>query len=60
MVGFFARGRIAWYLAIALGLILLIWGIVAAITWLWVVGIIFILFGGIFLILSYVTKGQTD
>ena len=56
----FARGRIAWILAMILGVILVIVGAVTAWWWLLVVGILFFLFGLIFLILSYVTKGRTD
>lgn len=60
MVGIFARGRIAWILAMILGVVLIIVGAVIANWALLVAGIVVFLFGLIFLILSYVTKGQTD
>lgn len=57
---FTARGRIAWYCAIAFGLVLLVVGLALPQTWLTIVGIAFIVFGGVFLILSFLTKGGTD
>lgn len=57
---FTARGRIAWYCAIGLGLVLLVVGLVLNELWLIVAGIAFVVFGGVFLILSYVTHGRTD
>lgn len=60
MFGLSARGRITWILAIILGLILLIIGIVANIMFLIIAGAIILVFGVVFLILSLVTKGQTD
>lgn len=60
MVGVFARGRIAWVAAIVLGLVLLIIGLAMTLQWLWIVGVAFAVFGAIFLIISLVTKGQSD
>jgi len=60
MVRFVARGRIAWWCAIVLGVVLLVIGLVAKIIFLTVVGILFAAFGIVFLILSYVTRGQSD
>ncbi len=60
MVGFIARGRIAWILAIVLGAVLLIVGIGPGNTFLIVVGAAFLVFGLIFLIMSLATKGRTD
>lgn len=60
MVGVFARGRIAWVAAIVLGLVLLIIGLAMNLQWLWIVGIAFAVFGAVFLIISLVTKGQSD
>ena len=57
---FTAHGRIAWYGAIAFGLVLLVIGLALPQTWLTMVGIAFIVFGGVFLILSYVTNRRTD
>lgn len=57
---FTAHGRIAWYSAIALGVVLLVLGMVLTEMWLTVVGIAFMVFGAVFLILSYVTHGRTD
>lgn len=57
---FTARGRIAWYCAIGLGLVLLVLGLVLNQLWLTVAGIAFMVFGGVFLVLSYVTHGRTD
>jgi membrane protein implicated in regulation of membrane protease activity len=60
MVRLIARGRIAWILAIILGVVLLIVGIASNNTFLIVVGAAFLIFGLIFLIMSLATKGQTD
>lgn len=60
MVGVFARGRIAWVAAIVLGLVLLIIGLAMNLQWLWIVGVAFAVFGAVFLIISLVTKGQSD
>jgi drug/metabolite transporter superfamily protein YnfA len=60
MVSLFARGRIAWILSIVLGVILIIIGAAAPSTFALVAGIVFALFGGVFLVLSLVTKGATD
>lgn len=60
MGGLFARGRIAWVLGLALGIILLIIGIVIPSMWLIIAGAVVVVFCGVFLILSYVTHGQTD
>jgi membrane-bound ClpP family serine protease len=59
-VGIFARGRIAWILALILGVILIVVGAFTAMWWLLVVGVLFFLFGLVFLILSFVTHGQSD
>ncbi len=55
-----ARGRIAWILAMILGAILIVIGAATSNTWLLVVGIAFFVFGLVFLILSFVTKGRSD
>lgn len=60
MVGVFARGRIAWVAAIVLGLVLLIIGLAMNLQWLWIVGVALAVFGAVFLIISLVTKGQSD
>jgi hypothetical protein len=60
MPGFIARGRIAWILAIILGAVLLIVGIVSNNTFLIIVGALFLVFGLIFLIMSLATRGRTD
>jgi hypothetical protein len=60
MVSLFARGRIAWIAAIVLGVILIIIGAAAPSTFALVAGILFALVGGVFLVLSLVTKGATD
>lgn len=60
IVSLFARGRIAWYLAAGLGAVLLVVGLVMSLPWLAVVGGAFLVLGGLFLILSYVTHGQSD
>jgi hypothetical protein len=60
MVGLFARGRIAWVVAIVFGVILLIVGLAMNLQWLWMVGIAFAVVGAIFLIISLVTKGRSD
>ena len=57
---FTAWGRTAWYCAIGFGLVLLVLGLILTLMWLIIVGIAFMVFGGVFLILSYVTRGQTD
>ena len=59
----FARGRIAWILGMVLGSILVVVGAVAITppnTFLIAAGGGFFLFGLVFLILSFVTHGQTD
>ena len=60
MFGFVASGRIAWIIGIVVGVILLIIGLVADILFLTIVGIGLVALGGLFLILSLVTKGQSD
>ncbi len=60
MVSLFSRGRIAWILAIVVGIIVLIIGIATNTVFLIIVGIALIILGGIFLALSYGTRGQTD
>jgi membrane-bound ClpP family serine protease len=55
-----ARGRIAWILAMILGVILFIVGATTHQTFFLVAGILFFVFGLIFLILSLATKGRTD
>jgi hypothetical protein len=60
MVGIFARGRIAWILGLVLGVVLLIVGLVMGETWAIITGSGFGLFGLIFLIISLVTRGQSD
>jgi hypothetical protein len=60
MPGIFARGRIAWILAMILGFVLIVVGAVTANWALLIGGIVILLFGLVFLILSYVTKGRTD
>ncbi len=60
MPSIFARGRIAWILAMILGAVLIIVGAVTAKVGLLVLGIVVFLFGLLFLILSYRTKGQSD
>jgi 4-hydroxybenzoate polyprenyltransferase len=60
MFGLITRGRITWIIAVVLGAILLIIGIAANIPLLIWVGAIVLVIGAIFLILSVVTKGQTD
>jgi hypothetical protein len=70
-VGVWARGRIAWFLALIVGLAGIIAGVAigATKTWTWNhgvagwlvgVGAAFSVVGLIFLIMSYVTHGQTD
>lgn len=65
------RGRIAWIAALIFGLILIAIGIGIGVAkgwgwsggvggWLVGVGSAFAVFGLIFLIMSYATKGQTD
>ena len=60
MPGIVARGRTAWILAVIVGVILLIIGIVSNTTFLTIVGAGFLILGGIFLILSLATGGRTD
>lgn len=60
MVGFIARGRIAWVLAAVLGAVLLILGIVMSQTLLVFVGIASLAFGIIFLAMSIASGGRTD
>jgi hypothetical protein len=66
MPGIIARGRIAWILALVFGVVLIVAGAIGAANkegwggWLLGIGAAFALFGLIFLILSFVTKGQTD
>lgn len=70
-VGLVARGRIAWILAIACGLVAVLSGaaIAAAKSWSWShsvagwlvgVGSAFAVVGAIFLIASYATGGRSD
>jgi hypothetical protein len=62
MLSIFARGRIAWILSMILGTILVIVGSILSPTNFFVIvaGAAFFLFGLVFLILSFVTHGQTD
>jgi hypothetical protein len=60
MPGIIARGRIAWILAIVLGVALIVVGAVTTSYWAIGTGSGFALFGVIFLILSFVTRGRTD
>lgn len=62
MPTFFARGRIAWICAMALGLVLFIIGMVQKpiAVWAATTGAAFVVFGMVFLILSFVTHGATD
>jgi len=53
-------GRPAWIAGIVLGVILLVIGIVASQTVLIIGGVGFIVLGLLFLILSFVTGGQSD
>ena len=60
-VGFIARGRIAWYCAMALGLILLLIGVFTGPNIpLIVTGAAFLLFGLVMLIISFATGGRSD
>ena len=58
----FASGRIAWILAIVLGIILFVIGVASTpkSTFFMVAGAAAFLFGVIFLIISFVTKGKAD
>ena len=60
MVGIMARGRIAWILAMVFGAIGLVLGIVLRQTGVAIGGGGFLALGLLFLILSFVTGGQTD
>jgi membrane protein implicated in regulation of membrane protease activity len=60
MIGFFARGRIAWILALIVGVGLIIAGALVPNTFLLIVGVAAAAFGLIFLILSLVSGGATD
>jgi len=71
MPGVIIRGRAAWVAGLVFGLILVIIGVVIGSVkgwawssglggWLVGVGAAFAVFGGIFLIMSIATKGQTD
>lgn len=60
MPGVIIRGRWAWIASIVLGAVLLVIGIVLGQIVVICVGVGFIIFGVIFLILSFVTGGQTD
>ena len=53
-------GRPAWIAGIVLGVILLVIGIVASQTFLIIGGVGFMVLGLLFLILSFVTGGQSD
>ena len=53
-------GRPAWIAGIVLGVILLVVGIVISQTIVAIAGGVFLGFSIIFLILSFVTRGQTD
>jgi hypothetical protein len=61
-MGIFARGRIAWILAMILGVVLVIVGAVMTPPNIGLIvgGVVVFLLGLIFLIISYVTKGQSD
>ena len=62
MTLFFARGRIAWICAMVLGVILVVVGAVLNPQNMFLIGTgaAFFVFGLIFLIISLVTKGQSD
>ena len=60
MPGIVITGRPAWIAGIVLGVILLVIGIVASQTVLIIGGVGFIVLGLLFLILSFVTGGQSD
>jgi hypothetical protein len=60
MIGFFARGRIAWICSMVFGAILLVVGLVTKMGLVTGGGGAFLGLGLLFLILSLVTHGQTD
>lgn len=62
MAGIFASGRIAWILGMVLGVVLIIVGAVLSPPNIGLIvgGAVCFLLGLLFLILSYVTKGQSD
>lgn len=60
MVGLFARGRIAWWFAIALGVAFVVVGLVTGSPWWAIAGAVAAVFGIVMLVLSYTTKGATD
>ena len=60
MPGIVISGRPAWIVGIVLGVILLVIGIVASQTFLIIGGVGFMVLGLLFLILSFVTGGQSD
>ncbi len=61
MAGIFARGRSAWVAAMILGVVVLVIGLATgSYTWLVVVGAAVFLFGAVMMILSMMTKGQSD
>lgn len=60
MPSIIATGRTAWICGIILGVILLIIGIVMGQTFLIIAGAGFLVLSLIFLILSFVTGGQSD
>jgi hypothetical protein len=61
MIGIIARGRTAWILAMVFGVVLLVVGGVKSTgVMLYAAGIGFLAFGLVLLILSFISKGQTD
>lgn len=58
---FIARGRVAWICGIVFGIILaVVGGLMGPNTFIIVTGAAFFLFGLVMLIISLVTKGQSD
>ena len=60
MPGVAARGRTAWILAVIVGAVLLVIGLVVDMMFLTIVGAAFLILGGIFLIMSLASGGRTD
>jgi hypothetical protein len=60
MFGVIIRGRLAWVAAALLGLVLLIAGAATHQTVIILGGVSFMVFGLVFLVLSFVTGGATD
>lgn len=60
-MSFFARGRIAWILAMVLGIVLFIVGAVQGFQGFFVIaGVGFFLFGTVMLVISLATRGASD